>query len=216
MRGYWTREPLPGEAIRALGATDPLEQLKAIIAASLPQGESPVLKRVELYYIRQVNGRTADGHGIVYYWTPEFAYLVDIGYPRLPLIALPYEVPTEKVPPMDYRTVGRGDAEFPEFKEAALFSAAGSEPGQILRPATAKVLLIGVKDGVPEDRVKAALKPYVEAVERQGAIYVAKVHAFRETEIATKIEKEVDVVRYAELSGIVRDGTAPWFVDRVL
>jgi hypothetical protein len=215
MQNYLTSDAIGKASIRSSGPADPVQQIREIIAAALSGGAVPELKRIELFYIRQVNGEV-NGQGVIYHFTPDFVYLVDIGYPRYPLIALPYEVPTVRASGGEYETIGRGDAGFPDFKEARLFSAAGSARDQILFPAQVKSLLIGVKEGVTEEEARSALDPYVSRLEKQGNLYVAEVSAFREAEIAAKIEREVKIVRYAELNRILRDVSDPWFVDRVL
>ncbi len=216
MQGYVSRQFVTDSVIRMSASNDPMQTLKGAIAAALPQCDMPQFQKVELYYIRQVNGRTADGRGIVYYFVPEFAYLIDVGYARLAMVTLPYEVPTVQSGAGEYTTIGRGDAEFPDFSKAALFSCAGRKRDEILYPAKAKELVIAVKAGATEPEVRKALEPYVERLELQGSYYLATVHAFREAEIAATIEDEVDLVRYAELNVLFRDNSAPWFVDRVV
>jgi len=216
MQGYLTRQLVPDCSIQASALTDPIQSLQAALAAALPQSALPPVNTVELYYIRQVNGQTPDGRGIVYYFVPEIAYLIDVGYPRLAMVVLPYEVPTVQTGPGEYSTIGRGDAEFPDFSKAVLFSCAGRKRDEILFPAKARELIVAVKDGATEPEVRKALEPYTESLERQGSYYLATVHAFREAEIASRIESEVELVRYAELNIVLRNSSAPWFVDRVL
>lgn len=169
----------------------------------------------ELYYIRQVTGKV-ENRGAVGAFMPDFAYLFDAGFPRMPLAVVPYDVPRVRNSSGDYTTIGRGDAEFPDFSRVSMYSAQSRDVDSLLYPAPAGVLLIGVKEGVPEDEVRQQLAPYATNIVNEGHYYRVKVQPFHEPVIAAKIEKEVAAVRYAQLSFTVRDNKAPWFVSRVL
>lgn len=204
-----SERPLPSRK----GDDTPVEEtLRTAIEKAT--GVSAAIKSIQLYYIRQTNG-DVDGHKVVYYFEPEFIYAIDIGKPRLALVTLPYQVPTIKEG-WDYRTIGRGDGEFPEFSEAAVFSGAGYKEVDILYGAAPGELLIGAEEGVSEDKLRAALAGYVTDLTNEGIYYRCKVKPFDEPAVAAAIMAEVDAVRYAELNGQIRDVSGPWWVDRVL
>lgn len=212
MRGYAMSSERPAPE-RKMGDQSIEETLR--IAIEKATGVSPTIAGVRLYYVRQINGEV-DDKKIVYYFEPEFIYVIDIGEKRLALVSLPYQVPTVREG-YDYRTIGRGDAEFPEFNEAAVFSGASYDESEILYPAAAGRLIVRAEDDVPEDKLRDALSPYVTDLTKQGMFYLAKVAPFHEPEIADRITSEVDLVRYASLDTQVRNISAgPWWVDRVL
>jgi len=214
MRGFFIHTPNKVEDIRSSNKIPPEDSLKELIASLLPSGCAFKINRTELYYIRLLI--KGDKEDIVYY-VPEFAYALDIDFPRVPIVSLGYELPIEILSPTEKRVVGLGDPHFPDFKEAKIFSAKSFDKNDILFPVVAKQLIIGVEPEASESDVVAALKPYVENVVRSGYNYTATVKAFHESDIAKKIEKEVEIVRYAELNNVVRDReSGVWYVDRVL
>jgi hypothetical protein len=168
-----------------------------------------------LFYIRQTNGQLPDGSKIVFYFEPEFCYALDVGMPRLAILSVPYQIPTEP-DGLGYRTIGRGDGEFPQFDEATVWSGSGVTNLELLYPAAAGEILIGARDGVTEPQLAAALQGFVTDLTSIGFAYTAKVTAFDEERICRMIEAEVPQVKYAALNGKVRNNSGPWWVDRVL
>jgi hypothetical protein len=173
------------------------------------------VKSSSLFYIRQTNGELPDGRKIVFYFEPEFCYVLDVGMPRLAILSVPFQVPTEPEG-LGYRTIGRGDGEFPQFDEATVWSASGSSNLELLYPSAAGEIMIGARDGVTEPELAAALTGYATDLTNIGVVYTAKVTAFDEEQICRKIEANVPQVKYAVLNGKIRNNSGPWWVDRVL
>jgi hypothetical protein len=160
------------------------------------------VKSSSLFYIRQTNGELPDGRKIVFYFEPEFCYVLDVGMPRLAILSVPFQVP--------------GDGEFPQFDEATVWSASGSSNLELLYPSAAGEIMIGARDGVTEPELAAALTGYATDLTNIGVVYTAKVTAFDEEQICRKIEANVPQVKYAVLNGKIRNNSGPWWVDRVL
>ena len=213
MRGYSTRS----DVVDVRGLAERKRDLGQALARGLKGigTKNLKVKSASLFYIRQTNGTLPDGRKIVFYFQPEFCYALDVGMPRLAILSVPYQIPTEP-DGTSYRTIGMGDGEFPEFKEATVWSGTGLSKLELLYPATAGTILIGAKDGVTEAELAKALKGYVSGLSNQGSFYIAKVTPFDEVNVCKRIEAEVPLVKYAELDGKIRNNSGPWWVDRVL
>jgi hypothetical protein len=213
MSGTMTQDPL---AHFEAAEHDPDDELQRIVAATLQPGTTlPPLRARSLFYVRQV----AEGPPAwVPLWVPEFVFLLDLGFPDFPLVSIPYQIPLVQDPSDPSRTypIGLGAPTFPDFARATVTSAAGLAPRDILFPHVVGRLLVGARPGVPEPEVRAALAPHVISLTNIGNCYSAVVAAFREREVAARIEAEVSIVRYAVPNNIVRNNDHPWRIDRVV
>jgi len=190
-------------------------KLRDILGKFIPEQNIEV-KQIALYYIRQVTGETINHEGVILRERPEFVYALDIGLSRFPLVELKYRIPTENISDGEYRTIGLGDAHFPDFTRTEVWSAERWEDKKILHPCTVSDLLIGGKPGFTDDEIRDALSPYVQSIHKNGHNYLAKVRAFAESDIAKKIEREIDLISYVVLNVRTRDLSGEWLVNKVL
>lgn len=88
----------------------------------------------------------------------------------------------------------------------------------VLFPAAPGQLLVGVRDGTPEEVVREGLASFASRVEVLiPNLYLAFVKPFQEPDVAPAIERALAFVRYAELNRRTRliDFLPGWFVDRI-
>jgi hypothetical protein len=161
-----------------------------------------------LHYIRGVgSGKYFGGEDkdmVIY--GPEFLYVLDAGLPTLPAVEL------------GFRTAGNGDPHFPDFSEHRIWSVESLDANRLLFPIAPGQLIVGVKEGTPQEQVRKELAAYASEIEVLiPNAYVAHVKMFREPEIAAAIEQHVDFVRYASFNHRTRliDFLPGWFVDRI-
>lgn len=181
------------------GPVSPEERVRAIVAAAIEPITLPPTQRFGLHYIRGVDGE-------VVAFGPEFLYVLDVGLPRLAGVSLDYEV------------VGRGDPHFPDFAEFKLVSLSGWSANELVFPAWAGRVLVGVQPGTPREEAIAELEEFgTRVTEVVPDLYLVEVTPFHEPESIAAIESGPSFVRYAEPDGVVRiiDFTPGWFVDRL-
>ncbi len=189
---------------------DPAGEVRRILEAAIAPDELPPTRDFRLYYIRGVgNSKYTGGEDKdVVLYTPEFLYVLDVGFPAFPAVQLPYEVS------------GHGDPHFPNFSRAELRSVPGEDWNNLIFPDIPGRLLVGVRAGTDEETVRRGLAPYVHSVEPLVPdldLYLAEVRLFHEQQVGDEIERNVAFVRYAQPDGVVRliDFLPGWFVDRV-
>ncbi|MNJ68697.1 hypothetical protein D3C77_649660 [compost metagenome] len=78
--------------------------------------------------------------------------------------------------------------------------------------------MVGVKDGTSESTARTELAAYSSSISVLiPNLYLIKVNAFHEQEVARQIETSLPFVKYASLNTVVRivDFSPGWFVDQV-
>ena len=194
---------------------DPSAELQRILDAASTDGSRPSIRATSLYYLRQVAAQPVPWIPL---WVPEYLYVCDVGRSALASISVPYGVPRVPDPshPQSQITIGLGDPNFPDFKQARVFSAATSAPDDLLYACVAGNVLVSARDGVTLEELRDALRPFVQDVQASGHHYKATVVLWEERVIATRIKQSVPIVEWAETNGLVRNNDYPWFVDRVV
>lgn len=182
-------------------AEAPEQRVRRIVQEFLPEGQAlPPTKSLELYYIVGLEGDTV-------LYGPEFAYLLDVGYPMIPSVRI------------GFRSNGNGDPNFPDFASPVIWSTPNRDPNQILFPVTPRDLLVAFEEGVTDAEARAALALYGTDISLLTVnTYVVKVNKpFHEGPMAAQIRHEVPRVRYVEMNRIQRliDIRPGWQVRRV-
>lgn len=156
----------------------------------------PATRRLEVYSIVPLDTNLDTG-ALFQPDTSFITYLLDVGWPAMPGL---YSVATDST-------------------ENQVFSVASTDEQRIIYPDSVGILLIGQKQGLSEDQIRTALKPFIESVVSYTPYLVeVAVKPFHERAMAQVIEKELpDVVRYAETSWIQRIVYSPgWFARKLL
>ncbi|RBP41488.1 hypothetical protein DES53_107321 [Roseimicrobium gellanilyticum] len=191
--------------VPAKPATDPVKAIKSILKQALKPHSVPEDIQLSVYYIAGVS-KDLDTQIESVIFTPEFLYVAEVGTGRLAGVSISFE------------ESGWGDPTFPDFSEHALRSIKDRSNKELIFPAAAGELLVGVVAGTPEDKVIKAVSKFASKVTKISTdLYEAKVKPFDEEAIAREIEK-IEFVRYAELNHILRviDFEPGWRVTRVL
>lgn len=201
-------EILAAPAFVAAAAATPEEAVRQLISSSFQITALPPTKRLSVYHISGVSNPKhmggEDKDSVIY--PPEFLYVLDVGFPALCGVML------------NWRNSGLGDPSFPDFKQAKFRSVQTTAPKDLIFPKMAGDLLVGVKTGTQEQAVLAGLAPYASSVSLSSTdLYLVKVKAFHERQVAAQIEKDVSFVKYASLNGIMRliDFMPGWRVSQV-
>jgi hypothetical protein len=188
--------------------SSPEEVIRAVIEEQTGLPPLPVTKKISVYHIRGVSNPKFTGgedkDEVIF--GPEFLYVLDVGFPS----ACGVQV--------SWTNSGRGDPSFPNFKGAITRSVVGSSRDQILYPCIPTELMVGVKDGTSDSIVRTELTAYSSSISVLiPNLYLIKVNAFHEQEVARRIETSLPFVKYASLNTVVRivDFSPGWFVDQV-
>lgn len=188
--------------------SSPEEAIRTVIERQTGLPLLPATKKISLYHIRGVsNPKFAGGEDkeeVVY--GPEFLYVLDVGFPA----ACGVQV--------SWKNSGLGEPNFPDVKSAITRSVIGSSREQILYPCIPAELMVGVKDGTSESLVRSELSKYSNSISVLiPNLYLIKVDAFHEQEIARRLETSLTFVKYASLNTVVRivDFSPGWYVDQV-
>jgi hypothetical protein len=166
-------------------------------------------KSIRLFYIRGVSHqKTApDDERDVVILTPEFLYVLDLGFPSLCGVTIPW------------KNEGLGAPVFPDFTRAAYRSVSGLQPRQLVYPLIPGDILIGIKGGTPEKEILDGLAPFCSNVKPFSTdLYRANITPFHESEVIAKMENGVSFVKYVSPNQIVRlnDFTPGWSVSQIL
>jgi hypothetical protein len=182
------------------------QEVERLVGESLPE-----TKDCRLFYIRGVgNDKFMGGEDKdLVLFPPNFAYVLDVGFPSLPTIVVPFE------------NSGHGDPRFPDFTKAVVCSTLSWSSRDVLFPAEAGEIIVSAKEGVDAEHLKVTLSDYAQDVQPlapSSNLFWARVEAFHEAEIARAVtDANLDGIRYAEVNRIVRliDFAPGWIVDRI-
>lgn len=156
----------------------------------------PPTRSLELYTILPVDTDVSTG-ALFMPQAPYLAYLLDVGWPATPALYTVANEPTK----------------------ANVRSVPNREEMRVIYPDVPGRLLIGQQSGVTEQRIRAALAPYIESVLSYTPHLVeVAVKPFHESEAARRIETELSsIVRYAETNFVQRLVYSPgWFARKLL
>ncbi len=185
------------------------EEICRNLFLALPLGDDvlPALKSIEIYHVRCLAYGQENGRDIQYvYFPPEFLYLFDFGYPSLSAILINSSI------------AGLGDPEFPNFKNASFRSVKSRDPNDLIFPMITSQIVIGTKKEISQLDLSKLLSQYVENIQGTGTFFTGSCKPFHEIDICEKIEKTVEVVKYASPNHIIRiiDIIPGWQVDKVI
>ena len=207
-----------GDAMRASAAADavglaaghdPQTEVENAINAAQPPGSAPLrVASLELHLIRGLN-RVDLGKGPVELvaFPPEFLYLADVGREARAGVSVFWD-----------NGEGLGDPAFPDFTKAKIRSVAGASASNLIYPAVAGQLILGLVQGsdpVAGERDLEAQGLYDVAL--NGTFGEARCNLFDERSIAAGLPAAVPVLRYAEINWVVRmvDLDPGWDVRRI-
>ena len=197
-----TRDRIESYEFSSDTAANPGKEIESILTKALQPDPFPEIKSISLFYIAGVEA--APKEQVIY--EPEFLYVVDLGTAYYAGIRLPYKV------------AGLGDPSFPDFSSFELRSVTGLTDRELVFPAIAGELLIGVVSGTPEKDVIDKVSAIARSVTRVSTdLYKATVKPFDEP-VATKAIEAISFVRYAELNWVFRiiDFKPGWRATAVL
>ena len=173
----------------------------------------PSAKAVELYLVEGIADVTlpaqvqAGERARAVIYPPEFLFVLDVGLESL------------VGGNVFWRPTYLGDPDFPENRDIHLRSVADREPANIIFPKIAGSLIIGVQEDTPPDTVENELKKRgLQDISVNGSFVTANCQPFREATICKMLENDIDFVKYAEASGVVRivDFSPGWFAKRLI
>lgn len=189
--------------------SDPEAEIRNFVttrAASL--GSLPVTNSLELFYIRGVgNSKHAGGPDrdtVIY--GPEFLYVLDVGFPALCGVSLPFFVS------------GNADPGFPRYREATVVSVPSRTRADVLYPVETGALLVGTTPGTTAEQLAQEVSEHAKDIQPVAPdLFTVSVKPFHEQQSAQQIEQSAPSVRYASLNRIIRiiDFQPGWFVDRI-
>lgn len=162
----------------------------------LGEEKLPQTRTLEVYSILPLDTNLVTG-ALFQSDTSFIAYVLDVGWPALPGV---YSAATD-------------------LTQTEVFSVASTTERDIIYPDSVGRLIIGQKPGIPEDEVRANLRPFIKEVLSYTEHYVeVAVKKFHERAMAQVIQEELpDVVRYAQASWLQRFVYSPgWFARKLL
>lgn len=195
-----------------LAVTAPVEPKLEVEArinqAVRPGGQRLAVRSMELHLIRGLNAIDL-GHGpvTVVAFAPEFMYVADVGMPARAGVSVSW-----------VNGPGAGDPTFPDFTTSKLRSIAGGAQSQLIYPAIAGELLIGVDPATPAPDVVAGLEANgLWDVKVTGGLVEGRCDPFREADVCVQLPRSLAFVRYAESNRVVRfvDIQPGWSCTRI-
>ena len=189
---------------------DPVAAARARIQDSIGVALPEALS-ARLYYIRGVaNSKYLGGDDRdVVAFPGEFLYVMDVGYPALAAISVPFTID------------GAGAPHFPDFSEGTARAVQSWERRDLVFPLVPGKLIVGAEEGLGLPEVTDRLSQYaseVTVLTASANLYLASVHPFHEKAVANEINHEhLSGIRYVEVDQVVRliDFAPGWLVDRV-
>lgn len=191
------------------------EKLKFTIENKLGISVGKV-EEISLFHIRGVSDVQLGSETVrTVIFEPEFLYTAQVGTSRLAGVSLPFELPEFEQGPF-----GLGDPEFPNFDHANFVSVASLEPSDLIFPAIAGQIMVGMKKGIPEQEVLRRLSTILEnptAIIAPSGLYSGQCPPFDEDALISRLENEIEGIRYAEVNRVVRliDFSPGWMVDQI-
>lgn len=172
----------------------------------------PPIANVELHLIEgiaevvlPIDGKPVKTLAVIY--PPEFLFILDVG------------LDCRVGGMVTWEPVGHGDPGFPEKKKIALRSIAGNSQSHLIFPRFAGSLIIGVRDGTPENEVRQGLTKHgIQDIEFYDFFATGNCRPFEEPTICAELESSFTFVKYAESNSIQRliDFSPGWFAKRLV
>jgi hypothetical protein len=157
-------------------------------------GTLPATKGFEFYLVRGLAvppGGTDKDMRVIY--SCEFVYLLDVGLDSLVGVVVPWDA------------AGLGDPTFPDFSKHSLRSISSRGSGDIIFPNIAGSIMVGVKEGVSDDTVRAEFEQLMlKNIQGSGWFWTAECQPFVERQVCRQIESTLSFVKYAEPNSLQR------------
>lgn len=176
-------------------------RLRASFCVALPPARSR-----ELYLIEGISTVTYPKETLAVIYPPEFLFVIDVGLDCFVGGSVTWS------------PVGYGDPGFPEKRSIALRSIRSRTQANLIFPQIAGSLIIGLREGVPEDEIKKAFDAFeLKNVQLESFFATANCRPFEEPTICQHLESSLSFVKYAEPNGLQRliDFSPGWFAKRL-